>query len=273
MPAAPAAPSSSSIQSEIAYTTEDGRNVTWEKLYNNKLADEEFDRLYSQYSTSDDWGKLSQDRDEALGYKSDYDILFELSHSNVPHSADAVENNPDAQYAFQDAEKKRKYIEDKYGVDLHDGYASNTLLDLMNKVGSNDTDNFDFTSYMNEKERSLLNYIFNTQGHDAAAAFHDQREDIYRDRHIDASQKNAMNLGKDSPWLASIGSVALNLGAGLEFVGDTIDQTITGETQYNDLGGFAQGLRGGVMEGTDWNIGDFDAFDFLYGTGMSMADS
>lgn len=259
--------------SEIAYTTKDGRNVTWEKLYNNKLADEEFDRLYSEYSTSDDWGKLSQDRTEGLGYKSDFDILFELSHSNAPLFSEDVDDYSDAQYAFQDAETKRKYIEDKYGVDLHDGNAHNTLLDLMNKVGSNDSDNFDYTSYMTEKERSLLNYIFNTQGHDAAAAFHDQREDIYQDRHIDASQKNALNLGKENPWQASIGSVALNLASGIEFIGDTITQAATGERQYNDFGGFAQGLRGGVMEGTDWNIGDFDAFDFLYGTGMSMADS
>ena len=58
--------------------------------------------------------------------------------------------------------------------------------------------------------------------------------------------------------------------SGAEYIADAVKGNI-GDT--NHMANVSSTIRGTRMEQIDWEVGEWDAFDFLYGTGMSMADS
>lgn len=89
------------------------------------------------------------------------------------------------------------------------------------------------------------------------------------------SLQETEQFGEEHPVLASIGSVPINVLSGIEQVAnltDYLDNDMT-EMRRNTSADTASALRRGVSKRVDWNIGDWDAFDFIYNTGMSAVDS
>ena len=106
----------------------------------------------------------------------------------------------------------------------------------------------------------------------------------YNRRKNEQVQDAVRDFSADHQVIASALSVPINLtssGKGyLDAVGQYIQNKLTGSyapIDYNTNEGIASQLsdtmRGAVMEKHDWNVGGEDAFDFLYGTGMSALDS
>ena len=114
----------------------------------------------------------------------------------------------------------------------------------------------------------MLNYIFYTQGREAALNWHNSRMEIYQDRANGALTAEMMKWGKESPFWSSIASVAMSLESGVEQIGGWI----FGDDN-NSLARASSAIRAGVSEKVDLMIGNWDAFDFLYNTGMSGIDS
>lgn len=106
----------------------------------------------------------------------------------------------------------------------------------------------------------------------------------YNRRKNEQVQDAVRNFSADHQVIASALSVPVNLtssGAGyLDAAAQQVGRKLTGSyapVDYNRDAGIASQLsdtaRGAVMDEHDWKLGDWDAFDFLYGTGMSALDS
>lgn len=106
----------------------------------------------------------------------------------------------------------------------------------------------------------------------------------YNRRKNEQVQDAVRDFSADHQVLASALSVPVNLtssGAGyLDAAAQQVGRKLTGSyapVDYNRDAGIASQLsdtaRGAVMDEHDWKLGDWDAFDFLYGTGMSALDS
>lgn len=106
----------------------------------------------------------------------------------------------------------------------------------------------------------------------------------YNRRKNEDVQNAVRDFSKDHQVIASALSVPVNLtssGAGyLDAAAQQVGRKLTGSyapIDYNRDAGIASQLsdtaRGAVMDEHDWKLGDWDAFDFLYGTGMSALDS
>lgn len=106
----------------------------------------------------------------------------------------------------------------------------------------------------------------------------------YNRRKNEQVQDAVRDFSADHQVIASALSVPINLtssGKGyLDAAAQQVGRKLTGSyapIDYNRDAGIASQLsdtmRGAVMEKHDWNVGGEDAFDFLYGTGMSALDS
>lgn len=106
----------------------------------------------------------------------------------------------------------------------------------------------------------------------------------YNRRKNEQVQDAVRDFSADHQVIASALSVPVNLtssGAGyLDAAAQQVGRKLTGSyapVDYNREAGIASQLsdtaRGAVMDEHDWKLGDWDAFDFLYGTGMSALDS
>ena len=260
----------------IAYTTADGRNVTWGSLYNNKKTQEDFDYYYKIYSSRSDWDEKSKGIDNIEDTRSDYDIIFELSRTNVPYDRDSAMYYGIDEATYNDIEEKRQYISEKYGVDLSDIYNNvNVFNDLMAQLEDEEgeKESFEYLSYLTDDERAYLSYIYNTQGRAAALKWQNSIESTLQDRANQAQMKNMSMWADEHPVLSSLGSVALNTFAGIQYIGDAAEYLGTGELNTNQFALASSAIRGKVSEKVNWEIGNWDAFDFIYNTGMSMADS
>lgn len=106
----------------------------------------------------------------------------------------------------------------------------------------------------------------------------------YNRRKNEQIQDAVHDFSADHQVIASALSVPVNLtssGAGyLDAAAQQVGRKLTGSyapVDYNRDAGIASRLsdtaREAVMDEHDWKLGDWDAFDFLYGTGMSALDS
>lgn len=106
----------------------------------------------------------------------------------------------------------------------------------------------------------------------------------YNRRKNEQVQDAVRDFSADHQVIASALSVPVNLtssGAGyFDAAAQQVGRKLTGSyapVDYNRDAGIASRLsdtaRGAVMDEHDWKLGDWDAFDFLYGTGMSALDS
>lgn len=267
----------------VAVTTPDGKNYTWQYYYDKKKAQEDFEYNYGVYSKNADWGELSS----GIGYweepgfsnkeatRSDYDIAYELVSTRIPYDKQTALANGISEQEYEDIAKKRKYIEQKYNVKLDVYDDVNVLNGIMDKLQDDplERQSFEYMDYLTQEERSFLNYIYNTQGRSAALAWQNSIETTLQERAVQKTVDDFSVFAKEHPWLSSAASVGLNtMAAGQQLV-DIFQYFGTGEVDPNLYATASSAIRGQVSNMVNWEIGNWDAFDFLYNTGMSMADS
>ena len=268
-----------SSQSQIAFTTADGQNVTWQQLYDDAFFKEDLSKRYFDYSSNADWEQNSKAIQSAedinkFANKSDHDTLVWLQEiSHIPYTEEKALHAGTSLDTYKKIAKARQEMTDKYGVDLTKefGTDASVLVNLTDPAFAGKVF-YDFDQ-LTPTEKEIFSYIWTTEGPVPAYNWYVKNEKEFIKRSAIKDRQEAMAFGEEHPWLASGQSLLTNIGSGFEFVGDYMQSNTTGRPQYNTLANTTSSLRGGVMEGTDWEIGDWDAFDFLYGTGMSAADS
>lgn len=149
-------------------------------------------------------------------------------------------------------------------------------LDYMNLLLNGGGDYSTSAQYLTEDQRKNYNYLW----------YKDQAEGTNTaQQYLDYISKETLSnatygFGSEHPFLASLLSVPTSLGSGIEFVGDSLGylgnaifDPYNAKMDSNGLAETTSTLRQGVSDTVDWNIGSWDAFDFLYNTGMSGVDS
>ena len=254
----------------VAYTTNDGQEITWKALYDSKSLNDR----YAYYSSLDDWEEMSKGAKHSTDMASDWNIVTQLKFDQTPSTWEEAQRQGYTKEYYDrkvaERDEKRAYISQKYGIDFNAYDVQDKLgrlsTELESKKGEMDT--FLYWDDMDEEELAVLNYIFNTQGRDSALAWHQSREDTYEERHLQQMQKKWQEFGQQHAFWASVGSLGTNVLSGIEWLVDSGVYLATGEMDENRMAMRTNAARSGVMDTIDSDFGDF-----LYSTAMSGVDS
>ena len=130
--------------------------------------------------------------------------------------------------------------------------------------------------YMTEQEFANYNYLYYRDKQEGT----DNRTKYLESLLPEMKARAYYGYGKEQPFWATLASVPISLGSGIEFVGDSLKylgnaviDPYNAKLDSNELAQISSSYRQGVSDTVDWNIGGWDAFDFLYNTGMSGVDS
>lgn len=221
----------------IAYSTPDGGNVTWQSLYDSKKSEEDFAN------------RLAAAKNDA-----NYDAL--VSEGNR-------KNGTVKWYGAVAGENKVASYRGDVGK----------AIDLRSSASGAVDPEVSIAMGMTEDEADLYSYILMTEGKNAADAYFDSMKDTVQRRLEAKTLEMVSDFASAHPFSASAVSVASNMVSGAEFLGDAVKAPFTGKLDTNHAANVTQAIRNSVSQKTNWEIGNFDAFDFLYNTGMSAADS
>ena len=123
-------------------------------------------------------------------------------------------------------------------------------------------------SLMTESEVNAYNYYLGKYGEKKASEFLASIDDELTKRYESGMKEGMKHVADTAPVLSSAISPVMSVFSGAEYLSDLV----TGDDR-NLMADFSTIIRGTVSEKVDWEIGNWDAFDFVYNTGMSMADS
>lgn len=135
---------------------------------------------------------------------------------------------------------------------------------------------------MSEEQKKNFNYLYSyTPRYAIPRSGEKRRVERYTEYILPEIENIAeYKFGQAHPFLASLLSMAYTPLSGVEVVADTAkylgNVLIDPNNAKMDSNSFAEDkgiLMQGVSDTVDWNIGGWDAFDFLYNTGMSGVDS
>ncbi len=141
-------------------------------------------------------------------------------------------------------------------------------------------ESFDFTSinsvkwknFMTAEELQVYNYIYNTQGGEAAYNWLNDISDNLDSRYIEYKQKQDSQWAVDNQWLASVASVFKSPIEGIAAFANSLKAYVTGQDiQRSNVYMSSDVWRGAV--GNDILANHGKVWAFVYNTGMSMADS
>ena len=224
--------------SKIAYTDADGKAVTWEQLYNKKKREEDFSNLYADYSSRDDWEEQSK--------------YITTNKKGTKRSNAALDWSTD--WSYEDVNNPMAAAQAEF-------------------VSGNSTTVSGYDAQMTGEELAVFNYIYHTEGKKAAMEWRLSIMDDLKRRAEDASVEEARNFAAENPFWASALSVGTSVGSAAEYLGDLGKWAFTGDLDTNHMAEVTNAIRSSVSEETDWMIGNWDAFDFVYSTAMSGIDS
>ena len=127
--------------------------------------------------------------------------------------------------------------------------------------------------YMTDREKGIYNYLYSSKGKEEAEKFLDFIDNDLEERVSAKIIKGAQEQADEHPYISAAVSLPTNLLAAGEQIGNMAESVLTGETKRNMFADVSSALRGALPEKVNWEINNWDAFDFLYNTGMSALDS
>lgn len=126
--------------------------------------------------------------------------------------------------------------------------------------------------FMQADEIEVFNYIYNTEGAEAAYDYLVKISDELDNRWLMDTQQKDAEWAKEHPVLASIGSVFITPFEGMNAAFVSLGSVITGnEIRRVEVYSMGDTFRQAVSQDIYENYGE--GWAFLYNTGMSMADS
>ena len=237
-------------KSGIAYTTADGQNVTWQQLYDTKKRQEEFDALYAGLSANSDWASAIEN---ATNYVNPSVKEIEggmVVFGKVIGGTDAPVNK----------------------VTYYEQNQQSIMLGEVNGGGSSIVDSR--LVNMTQREKDIYHYYFGKGDYAQADQYLDSLlNGVLKTRDEERMVKVWGEIADAHPVFSSAASVLFSMTSGAEYIADSIEYIKSGKVDTNVTANVSSAIRGTVSEKVDLKIGNWDAFDFVYNTGMSMADS
>ena len=233
----------------VAYTTVGGENITWQSLYDQKKYDEESEALYKNISSMDDFEE----------YKKKGANIKNPTYAEGERGVSIAGWKPFA----DDVENVVEYAMDN---------KANITLSGDERV---------LYTHLTDKEREIYNYHLGREREGLAEKgtadkYLESINGVLQERHNNTIVSGLVDYTNESHLNSVLGSaisVWQNLGAGGEYLLDSAKYAVTGELDTNHLAKASSAIRNTVAQKVDWEIGNWDAFDFVYNTGMSMVDS
>ncbi len=259
---------------QIAYISPDGKNVTWQKLYDDKKYEQDLDAWYEKYSSLPDWDEYST-------------FVSKSKHiKDLRNGANIEDFGTDLvlEYIYGDDEFRALLTTTRYG---HAASKDNMTLMFGSAETYGTRRDYDYGEQygydsLNNKETAVFTYLkqkleampyeeqVNSEEFDALNEFERFMGDKLIERHNEKEVQDAYEIAQKYPVGSSLMSIGYNLQGGFEFLADAA----LGEIENgNHSAAMGSAIRQGISDKVDWEIGNFDAFDFLYNTAMSMADS
>ena len=236
--------------SRIAYSLPNGSNVTWQSLYDQKKQEEDFNALYGELSSATDWE----------------DAISSATSFSNPSVRD-IENG--VYFAGHKIGKKGQLVN---RVTYYEQNRESIMFGEVNGGGSSIVDSR--VNQMTQEEKDIYHYYFGIGEYEKADQYLDSLLEGVLQERFDAREVEVWSkIAEEHEVFASLSSIFLNLASAAEYVSDAIDYAATGELGTNVTAQVASAIRSTVSEQVDWEIGNWDAFDFVYNTGMSGLDS
>ena len=233
------------------------------------LLQEELDwKKYYQYAdltSAEDFGEKSQYKSTANGKKrSNLDVLFD-------NYSDDASGWDDPLYEYINGNSEAgAYITNQAGANY--GGDSNPLGALFGMA----TENRSESQQMTDEEVAIFNYLYASQGKDAAHAYYDYLTGDLNYRQRQEEEAYWRDYAKESPVGSSVFSVLTSPMKGLSYLGQAADYLGTGSIDqnaaYNRFSYANNAIRNQVAETIEQSGNWGQAGSFLYQTGMSMGD-
>ena len=214
----------------------------------------------------------SRETIDAMGAKD-----FKDYSRYVSTKADGLWEKMWSQYSMGYGDLTYEYINNQNGIrDEISRKSAAYRSDTKDSKSSFESGRYD---YMTADEVAAYNYYYAKDGKERAEGYLDSIGHILEMRANYQMVQDVSQTAAERPVLSSIASVGTSLGSGFEYIEDVLDygaDKITGKNarlDSNENALVTNAARGAVSEQVDWEIGNWDAFDFLYSTAMSGADS
>ena len=233
------------------------------------LLQEELDwKKYYQYAdltSAEDFAEKSQYKSTANGKKrSNLDILFD-------NYSDDLSGWDDPLYEYINGNSEAgAYITNQARANY--GGDSNPLGALFGMA----TEDRSESQQMTDEEVAIFNYLYASQGKDAAHAYYDYLTGDLNYRQRQEEEAYWRDYAKESPVGSSVFSVLTSPMKGLSYLGQAADYLGTGtidqNAAYNRFSYANSAIRNQVAETIEQSGNWGQAGSFLYQTGMSMGD-
>ena len=245
------------------------------------------DELIKEFGSAEEAYKYYQ-RDD--GYQKKYNgKTYDELHAAMEALEDGEEKAWLSNYQYEPLKKSedfaqyRQYANDSNGVTKYlsdptyeyiNGKLAFAFYDALAGAGAD----YNYV-HMNEDEISIYNYLYAKEGRKKAEEYLNSLKSTLVAREKQDIKDDFSAFAKKLPVISSVASVPISLLSGYEYVDNAIkylaEQAVTGDAKLDpSYAALATGtIRGTVSDMVDWEIGNWDAFDFLYSTVMSGADS
>ena len=229
----------------------------------------------SQYTSENDYNKAVEHAKAAAEVKSAGD--FGSYSGYVSTKADNLWDKMWSQYGLGYEDLTYEYINNQGGIrDEIKRKSSTYRSDTKDSKSIFEENNYD---YMTPDEVSVYNYYYAKHGKEKAEEYLSSIGSTLEARANGKTVEAFSQFASDHPILSSALSVGTSLGSGFEYIEDVVDYAkdkISGKPARlgtNEAALITNTVRGTVSDLVDWEIGNWDAFDFVYGTVMSGVDS
>ena len=206
-----------------------------------------------------------------------YNPDFESSSGYVSTKADGLWENMWSPMGMGFNDLTYEYINNQNGI--RDEISRKSISYRADTKQSESTYEKNHYDYMKPDEVSVYNYYYSKYGKEKAEDYLASIAGTLEQRANEETVANVAKFSGDHPFISSALSVGTSVLSGQEYIEDLIrygGDKILGkpaELGTNEAALITNTVRGTVSEQVDWEIGNWDAFDFLYSTAMSGADS
>ena len=257
------------------WETEDDYNAWHQKesFINSYLEDPQKATATQNYQN--DWLKEAELRAETRQILGSED--FEANSQYVSTKVDTLWDNMWSQYGLGYGDLTYEYINNQNG--LRDEISGKSRVFRSDTKDGESTYAENHYDYMTDDEVSIYNYYYSKFGKEKAEEYLYALGGTLEARANNQTVKNVSKFASEHPFVSSALSIGTSVLSGQEYVGDLVEygkDKVLGkpaELGTNEAALMTNTVRGTVSKQVDWEIGNWDAFDFLYSTAMSGADS
>ena len=248
------------------------RKSGYRQKYEGKTYDEVQNLLAGMEAGEEkDW--LETYKLESVRYNPD----FNSGSGYVSTKSDGLWEQMWSQYGMGYNDLTYEYINNQDGI--RDEISSKSRSYRADTKDSKSSFEENYYDYMKPEEVSIYNYYYSKHGKKKAEEYLDSIAGTLEQRANNETVANVSKFASEHPFISSALSVGTSVLSGQEYVGDLIEygkDKVLGKPARlgtNEAALMTNTVRGTVSDQVDWEIGNWDAFDFLYSTAMSGADS